>query len=64
MTHSQETKDFLLQHLPSIPDTVVVLGSRVVFEERFETQLTLPFASIPHAHTTAIEGHQGQLVYG
>lgn len=64
MTPMQETKDYLLNHLPCIPSTVVVLGSGVVFEEGFETQLTLSFKSIPHAHTTAIEGHQGQLVYG
>lgn len=64
MTKIQETTNYLKTHLPSIPKAVVVLGSGITFEEGFETIKTLSFNDIPHAKTTSIAGHQGQLVYG
>ncbi len=64
MNPVETTQHYLLERLPSVPKTVVVLGSGVVFEEGFEPKLIFPFESLPYAHTTAIEGHQGQLVYG
>ena len=64
MNKLEETKAYLQSLFDPIPKTVVVLGSGITFEEGFEVKKTVPFHTIPHAQTTAIEGHQGALVYG
>lgn len=64
MTNILETVHYLKPHLTPCPNTVVVLGSGIQFEEGFKALKRFPFEDIPHAHTTAIEGHQGALVYG
>ena len=64
MTNIEETVAYLRPHLNVIPNAVVVLGSGIQFEAGFDVLKRFAFEDIPHAYTTAIEGHQGALVYG
>ncbi|MBI4907177.1 MAG: purine-nucleoside phosphorylase [Acidobacteria bacterium] len=56
---------YLIQRLPRIPSTAIVLGSGLgVFANSLEDTVTVPYAEIPNwPHSTAV-GHAGTLLYG
>jgi purine-nucleoside phosphorylase len=54
-----------LGHLPATPSVGIVLGSGLgALEQHIEEPFVVPYASIPHMPTPAVEGHAGHLVLG
>jgi len=61
----RECVRFLQNTLPFFPATVIQLGTGLgAFTDRIATELSIPYADIPHFPQSTVEGHKGNLVLG
>jgi len=60
-----EATDYLLQRLPSIPKTAVILGSGLGgFADNLNDTVEIMYSDIPNFPIPTIAGHSGKLVFG
>jgi purine-nucleoside phosphorylase len=61
----REAAEFLRGALPSVPNTLVELGTgQGQFAERLEERTAIPYGDIPHFPVSTVPTHVGQLVWG
>ena len=59
----KESVEAIRAHASQKPRVGIVVGSGLSgILDSFSTETTLPYTSIPHFHSTSVEGHSGQLV--
>ena len=65
MQHYDIAAAYLLQRLPRIPSTALVLGSGLgVFADALQDSVTVSYAEVPNWPQSTAVGHAGKLVYG
>ncbi|MBR2991153.1 MAG: purine-nucleoside phosphorylase [Solobacterium sp.] len=61
----REMADYVLQRLPGIPETGLILGSALgPFAGRIEDPVVIDYRDIPHFLVSTAPGHAGKLIYG
>jgi purine-nucleoside phosphorylase len=65
MNPVDEAAQYLRAHLPSLPETGIVLGSGLsAFADAVEDSTVIPYRDIPHWPASTAVGHPGKLVAG
>ena len=60
-----ETKNFLKKISSTSPETAIVLGSGLSkICDSIEDSITVSYKDIPHLHSTTVQGHCGELIFG
>lgn len=61
----QGTVKWLQERIPGVPEVAMILGSGLgALCDEFEDAISLDYSDIPGFSESAVEGHEGKLVYG